>query len=139
MGKILSVGLDRSLLFTREMVLQQTGAEVWSAGVEPALALMQSDFFNVVLLCHTLSEQDVLQISKLLDLFWPVSRVVLLGERSNIGSVPPEVPSQTGPLTLVEKTVRLLAHTREQRLGPAVIMSFRSGPRLAAANPPPKL
>ncbi len=139
MGKILSIGLDAPLLFTREMVLRQTGAEVWSAKVEPALALVQSQFFDVVLLCHTLSEQDVLQLSKLLDLFWPVSRVVLLGERSAIGSVALEVPSQTAPLTLVDKTVRLLAHTREQRFAPAAIMPFSSSPRLAAANPAHKL
>ncbi len=134
MGKILSVGLDTSFLFTREMVLRQTGAEVWSAKVEPALILAQSQFFDVVLLCHTLPDQDILHISKLFDLFWPVSRVLLLGERANSSSAGLEAPSQMGPLPLVEKTVKLLAHTRDRGFSSAALIPFSNGPHPAAAN-----
>ena len=133
MGKILSVGLDASLLFTREMVLRQTGAEVWSAKFEPAIALVQSQFFDVVLLCHTLPDADALQILKLLGLFWPNSRVLLVGERPNMISGASEMPSQSGPVTLVEKTVKLLAQTRERHFEPAAVVPFR-GARLPTAN-----
>ncbi len=139
MGKILSVSLDTSLLFTREMVLRRTGAEVWSAKIEPAVTLMQSEFFDVVLLCHTLPDEDVLHITKLLELFWPNSRVLLVGERSSIEAPGAGVSLEAGPVTLVEKTVKLLAHTRERHFGAATIVPFHGGTHLVSAKPARKV
>ena len=75
MGKILSVGLDVNLLYSRKLVLQQTGAQVFNARVEPALLMLESRFFDLILLCHTLPERDVAHLCRLAELFWPVTRV----------------------------------------------------------------
>ena len=138
MGKILSAGLDASLLFTREMVLRQTGAEIWSAKAEPALALIEGQFFDMILLCHTLPDEDVLRMVKLVALFWPNSRVLLLGERGHLELGGVEVFSHAGPVTLLEKTLKLLAQTRA-REGLAEIVPFRSGARLLPAEEARKL
>ncbi len=78
MQKILCVGLDARLLYTRNLVLQQTGAEVYSAKVEPALALLEAQYFDVLVLCHSLAEQDLDRVCRTASLFWPVTRLLLM-------------------------------------------------------------
>ena len=78
MQKILCVGLDARLLYTRNLVLKQTGAEVYSAKVEPALALLEAQYFDVLVLCHSLTEGDLDRICRTASLFWPVTRLLLM-------------------------------------------------------------
>ncbi len=113
MGKILSVGLDATLLYTRNLVLHRTGAEIVSALVDPALALLDSRYFDVIVLCHTLSRQDRQRVCYVVELFWPLSRILLIGElstaerrlcRSDVA-----FPWRLGPLALVESARTLLA------------------------------
>ncbi len=80
MGKVFTIGRDINLLHTRSLVLEQTGAEVYGARLEPALTLLEAQFFDVIVLCHTLSEQETLRVCKLVELFWPLTRLVFIGE-----------------------------------------------------------
>lgn len=80
MPKILSVGLDGLLLHTRNLVLHQSGAEVFSARAEAALVLLDSQYFDLLVLCHTLSSRDIVRICRLVKLFWPRSRMLMVSK-----------------------------------------------------------
>ncbi len=78
MAQILSIGLDSDLLVSRALALEETGAETLSFKVEPALLLLAGEFYDVVVLCHTLDEQDVARVCRVVDLYWPLTRVVIM-------------------------------------------------------------
>ena len=113
MGNVLAIGHDIHLLHTRSLVLEQTGAEVYGARLEPALALLEAQFFDVVVLCHTLSEQETLRVCKLVELFWPLTRLVFIGEIGqrylSASRLDAAFPWRLGPdalITLVESMLR---------------------------------
>ncbi len=112
MGKILAVGADLALLHTRGLVLEQTGAELYGAQMEPALALLQAEFFDVVVLCHTLSEQDTLRVCTLVELFWPLTRLIFIGELGvryrSASRLDAAFPWRLGPGALIELTRSML-------------------------------
>jgi DNA-binding response OmpR family regulator len=80
MGKILSVGMDGALLRTRHTVLQQTGAEISSASPTEALRLLEFGKFDLLILCHTLTDASVAALCQILASRWPVTWAVLLGK-----------------------------------------------------------
>lgn len=112
MGKILSVGLDPALLQTRNLVLKRTGAEVVSAVVEQAMMMLESRHFDVVVICHTLSKNDKRCICRLVELFWPNSRMLLIsklaGTEISLCSLDVTFPWRLGPSALVELARQLL-------------------------------
>ena len=58
-ARILSVGYDSVLMATRSMLLRHAGYDVAEAGaISEASALAQSGQFDIILICHTLSEND---------------------------------------------------------------------------------
>ena len=130
MGKILSVGLDATLLYTRNLVLHRTGAECVSAMADPALTLLDSQYFDVVVLCHTLSRQDRKRFCHMVELFWPVSRIILVGKLStaelSLSSIDVAFPWRLGPLALVELTCALLAEATAHQGIPSAVLPFPS-------------
>lgn len=112
MGKILAIGHDINLLHTRSLVLEQTGAEVYGARLEPGLALLGSHFFDVVVLCHTLSEQETLRVCKLAELFWPLTRLLFIGELGrhylSASRLDAAFPWRLGPAALIDLTQSML-------------------------------
>ena len=112
MGKVLAIGSDIDLLHTRSLVLEQTGAEVYGARLEPALTLLEAQFFDVVVLCHTLSEQEALRVCELAELCWPLTRLVFIGElgrRSLSASrLDAAFPRRLGPDALVSLVQSML-------------------------------
>ncbi len=80
MGKVLTISNDIHLLHTRSLVLEQTGAEVYGARFDASLNLLETQFFDVVVLCHTLSERETLRICELAELIWPLTRLLFIGE-----------------------------------------------------------
>ena len=136
MGKILSIGLDVSLLFHRKLTLQQTGATVVSARVEPALAMLEGEFFDVIILCYTLSERDLHALCRTIELFWPVSRVLRL-EEENEGLTAfdgLESSAQAGAASraLVELTRSLLQDAHIQRSHPPFVFPLARSVRKPA-------
>jgi CheY-like chemotaxis protein len=81
MGKILSVGANPVLMRTRHVVLEQTGAEVRSSPPAEALRLLELEYFDMLLLCNTLTDASVAAFCQVLALRWPVTWCVLLGRR----------------------------------------------------------
>ncbi len=138
MAKILSIRLDPDLLYTRNLVLQQTGAEVYSAKIEPALALLEAQFFDVVILCHTLPGPDFVHICRRVELFWPLSRILLIGELAHVSlpacSLVVAFPWRLGPAALVELTRELLTDSRMQRAEQLTVWPITSDNRRTAAT-----
>ncbi len=79
MAHILAVGLDTALLTTRGLVLLRTGADVLTCGPEHALKLLQTNFFDIVVLCHTLPEDDLDRICRTLARSRPKTRIIFIG------------------------------------------------------------
>ena len=111
MGKILSVGRDPALLRTRHAVLQQTGAEVCSATSEEALRLLELGYFDLLILCHSLTDASVAELCQVLAIRWPVTWAVLLGRhRRSIAKIEDRavVLMDYPPPNLLLETARLL-------------------------------
>jgi DNA-binding response OmpR family regulator len=63
MARILSISYDKSLLSTRQLLLEGIGHEVTSAvGLERALKLCRSRKFDLVIIGHSIPEKDKEQI-----------------------------------------------------------------------------
>ena len=58
MSRILLAGSDCRLLETRAAVLAKTGAEVVFHNTHEALAVLDRDVFDLVILCHSLIESE---------------------------------------------------------------------------------
>ncbi len=100
-------------------MLHRSGAEVFSARAEAALVLLDSQYFDLVVLCHTLSTRDIVRICRLVKLFWPRSRMLMVSKigDTHMQTCDPDIvfPWRTGPQALLELTRDLLA----DRLAPA--------------------
>jgi hypothetical protein len=117
MPTILSVSQDETLLATRTEVLSRCHADVVPAKAKEAKALLKDQRFDVVVLCQSLSQEDidelvsianqmtsngrVLEILKIEDLPW--------GYSSTGGNA--TVPSQAR--ALVEKVTEILKAMRQ--------------------------
>ena len=121
-------GAGEGLLYTRNLVLQQTGAEIYSAKAEPAVALLDSQYFDVIVLCHTLSSEDTTRICRLAELFWPVTRLLFVGEiaysQEPTCNLDVAFPWRLGPLALVELTRDLLNSALAQQSKRALVLPF---------------
>jgi CheY-like chemotaxis protein len=62
MSRILLAGSDCRLLETRAAVLAKTGAEVVFHNTHEALAVLDRDVFDLVILCHSLIESEAAAI-----------------------------------------------------------------------------
>lgn len=116
MAKILSVGLDASLLETRHKVLRLTGAEVISARPELAFRLIEEQEFGLVLICHTVPEDVCVRLCRALDRCCPEIPIVLL-EGPAVRALPGSAKArgfdwQRGPGALVELAKGLLSALR---------------------------
>jgi DNA-binding response OmpR family regulator len=65
MRTILAISKDDSLLVTRAAVLRRTNAEVIAAKANEAKKLLKERRFDLVVLCHTLSPEETLEIASL--------------------------------------------------------------------------
>jgi DNA-binding response OmpR family regulator len=65
MRTILTISQDEMLLATRAAVLRQTKAEVVAAMASEAKDILKSRQFDLVVLCHSLSPEETLEIASL--------------------------------------------------------------------------
>lgn len=127
-AKILSIGQDAALLFSRNLVLRKAGADVFSARLEPALQLLRSQFFELVVLCHTLEQGEIASVCGEVERLWPGSRVLLVTEF--MYPVLPEcrldvvLPWYLGPSALVLSAVTLLRSETEVRPTPSPVVAI---------------
>ncbi len=112
-GKILAVSQKPSLLYTRGLVLERTGASVQCATFDLALTLLRVTPYDVVVLCHALSEWEVRRICLEARLAKASARTLLL--LSPVSATVPAVEVdllvqlEDGPKALREGAERLLA------------------------------
>lgn len=134
MRRVLVVGTDPGLLHTRSLLLQRTGSTTESANPASALTLLGEQFFHVVVLCHTLPDLDIRRLCRQVDLFWPLTRVLVLGKLAHAGAArcDPDsaFPWRLGPSTLIELTQKLLQDSAARRTsGPALLSGLDQGAR----------
>ena len=127
MARILSVGADAQLLYTRNLVLQRACRDVCGAGVEPALANLQTKYYDVLVLCHTLSALDVIRISETVEQFWPLSRILLMEDDEDAtlptGNLDAAFPWKQGPVALLALMVELMREAQLQHIKQALLIS----------------
>ena len=76
---ILSMGLDRSLMAIRAMLLQQAGyavTQAWSS--EQALRRLRSSAFDLMLVCHTVPQDEVKELIAAVRLLQPGLQIVYI-------------------------------------------------------------
>ncbi|MCU1226283.1 MAG: hypothetical protein JWQ42_4376 [Edaphobacter sp.] len=76
MPKILLAGNDFRLLGTRAAVLGKTGASVVCCSASETREIIRTEKFDLVVLCHTLSDQEAAQIIDIVRRHWPQTRTL---------------------------------------------------------------
>ena len=113
MCTILAVGKDGDLLSTRARVLRQTHAEVLSATVDEALRILKARPVNLVVLCHTLSEREMMAMASLARQRDPATRIFqLIAVRSEDSSpgLAADAALTADPALLVAKVTQMLGN-----------------------------
>ncbi|HEY1993684.1 MAG TPA: hypothetical protein VGG81_04710 [Edaphobacter sp.] len=62
MGTILAVGQDQGLLATRAAILRRCNAGVVEARPSEAMKILRAQRFDLVVLCHTLSAEEMTEL-----------------------------------------------------------------------------
>jgi DNA-binding response OmpR family regulator len=76
MPNILLAGNDFRLLGTRAAVLGKTGASVVCCSASETREIIRTEKFDLVVLCHTLSDQEATQIIDTVRRLWPQARTL---------------------------------------------------------------
>ena len=110
MPSILCVGGDIQLLETRAVVLRQTGAEVRCAPSSKALAALESQPFDLVVLCHSVKSDEARQIYETAHRRLPSAQVLRL---TRVDALAPETVCadkvvSTNPASVVQCATELL-------------------------------
>ena len=112
MRTILTISKDEMLLATRAAVLRKTNAEVIAATAREAKKILKSRQFDLVVLCHSLSTEETLEIASLAHqqtIAVPVLTVVPNGDPvSEWRLVVSDSTASCDPRMLVEKVAALL-------------------------------
>jgi BarA-like signal transduction histidine kinase len=114
MSKILLIGNDLRLQMTRSAVLARTPATVVYCNAIEAARSLQTDCFDMVVLCHSLTERQTLEITKMTHDKLPTATVLRV-----VSHISQEMPHSvtafdaTGPSDpegLIRRTAELLRH-----------------------------
>jgi DNA-binding response OmpR family regulator len=76
MPKILLAGEDLRLLGTRAAVLGKTGAEVACCSALEARNILERECFDLVVLCHTLTDIESAELTGIIHRRWPDARIL---------------------------------------------------------------
>jgi DNA-binding NarL/FixJ family response regulator len=104
-GTIISVGADPELLTLREAVLQKAGFKVVSTDAKHAMLEFRRSNYEVVVLCHSLTETALEELTREFRKSCPKGHVVIITNdklRFAIGDQTKVVLGIDGPETLVE-------------------------------------
>jgi CheY-like chemotaxis protein len=78
MPKILLVGQDPRLLETRAAVLAKVQAAVICQDTTESLKILERETFDLVVLCHSLSENQADEIAGVIRRRWPRTKILLV-------------------------------------------------------------
>ena len=117
MARILLIGDDESLLATRAEVLKRTGAYIACASAKQAKPLLERELFDVLVLCHSLSERISGDLCDFAHRRWPEIKILVV---SAVGVEYPmagtDLTSRAEPGRLIEQTKHLLERLPHHRL-----------------------
>lgn len=112
MVSILSVGRDCGLLSSRAAVLRRSNADVVTASYRNAIQILKGQKFDLVVLCHTLSMEEMIEVAQAaheLQKGAPVLQVVSdMRPYGQTGSVVADGVAHSDPASLVDKVVEML-------------------------------
>jgi DNA-binding NtrC family response regulator len=112
MATILLIGEDAMLLDTRAAVLGKIGVEVICSNTASALTMQAARECEVVVLCHSLREDECAAITETLHQRWPRTRVLLMIAQRDWGSAEAKAAvdsvSSADPQRLIGKATELL-------------------------------
>ena len=110
-ARILSVGDDEDLLSTRLAVLQ-TRWSAKSTDCAGALKFLQSEAFDLLLLCHSIPEEEAKSLVQAVRKNFPAARILALetspGSANSLGACATAVTAH-GPSSMLDKIAALLA------------------------------
>jgi hypothetical protein len=113
MGTILAVGQDQGLLATRAAVLRKCDAGVVEARPSEAIKILKAQQFDLVVLCHTLSAEEMTELIGLAHLQASDSQVleVLNATEVGWGHLPSGADDMalSQPDTLIAKVTEMLS------------------------------
>jgi CheY-like chemotaxis protein len=120
MANILSVSAEPALLYTRSLLLERTGAFVESACPEDALLLLESFPVDLVVLCHSLVDEDAQQLCRDARLGSASSKVLLIESpvKTPLARLAADycVSLEDGPSGLIHAAQCLLAGMAEEAI-----------------------
>lgn len=113
MGTILAVGQDQGLLATRAAILRRCHASVLEARASEAIKILKAQRFDLVVLCHTLSAEEMTELVGLAHLQASDSQVleILKATEAAWGHLPSGADDMalSQPETLIAKVIEMLS------------------------------
>ena len=118
MAQIVLIGHDTDLLATRAAVLRKTGSSVTHFNARETDALFADHSFDIVVLCHTLNDLEVVELIGKVHRIWPRAKIlrVVVGFGSEYTMKDGDVSSSADPGRLIQKTKQLLEALPSHRL-----------------------
>lgn len=127
MPKILLIGDDFRLLATRAALLTKTGASTVCCNPAEMQKDLERESFDLVVLCHSLSEADAQKAATFVRQRWPAAKVFLIESSVSLDKtfegVALDGMISSTPSTLVAQTVELLASLPKAGVAGAVSAS----------------
>jgi CheY-like chemotaxis protein len=112
MSKILLAGNDFRLLTTRAAVLAKTGAATVCCSVAEALKVLEAEKFDLIVLCHSMSDNDSGRIIELACKCQPDTRILLVVADAGAGrsykNAALDSTNSFEPEHLLRRTIQLL-------------------------------
>lgn len=112
MPKILLVGQDSRLLETRAAVLAKVQATVTCQEPNDSLGILECEMFDLVVLCHSLTEKQAGQITDVVRGRWPKTKILLvvsnLSQERLYKGIEFDGTSSPEPSRLIRRTAELL-------------------------------
>ena len=136
MARILLVGEDSSLLATRAEVLKRTGANITCVSTHQAKPLLESESFDIIVLCHSLPETVSSELVEVVNRGWPEMKILLVVSPVGLEHQIPgtDLTSSGEPSRLIEQTKYLLEHLPHHRLELVTKEAPLSDPNCKIAN-----
>ena len=139
MKQILAVGADPSLLYTRGLLLERSGAAVTTTTCDQALPLLAGSTFTLLVLCHSLSDREVCDVCLAARRGGGRANILLLETPGGALRNPVEVDGRftldEGPQLFIRTVESLLAEPAESSRAGANIVPFPDATARAARKP----